>query len=43
MENLINDARKPYEPPVVRDLGPVAEVTRGGATAVPDLSAVGSL
>ena len=24
-----NDARKPYEPPVVRELGKVTEVTRG--------------
>jgi hypothetical protein len=38
-----DDARAPYEAPVVRDLGPVTEVTRGGATAVPDVSAVGSL
>jgi hypothetical protein len=40
---MSDDARKPYEPPVVRDLGPITEVTRGGAGAIIDVSGVGSI
>lgn len=37
------EPRAPYEAPVVRDLGPVTEVTRGSANPVTDLSLAGSL
>lgn len=34
--------RKPYEPPTIKDLGTLVDLTRGSTTAIPDVTITGS-